>query len=500
MTSEVSFDLRPPVRANLTLEAIARHLPGSRRDGDAAISGISLATGSLVAGDLFVAARGMNAHGARYAQAAREAGAVAVLTDPEGASLLPGDLPRVVVDDPRAVIGELSAWMYDYPARALQTIGITGTQGKTSTTFLVDAAMGSRHSGVIGSMGTRIDGMPVPSTLTTPEAPQLHALLALMREHRVQVMSAEVSSHAIAMDRTAGLRFDVGVFLNLGHDHRDFHGSQAAYRAAKRTLLTPAMSQRALVNIDDATGRRFAADDEIDAVTYSVEGRDADWRAEDIEMDTAGSRFTVTGPDGRRQRFSTRLIGAFNVGNAVAAVAALAMTGRPLEDAVAGLAEFTGVEGRVQFVPFDAEFGVVIDAAHKPEAVNALLRALRPLTAGRIITVIGSNGNRDANKRPLMGRFSATASDIVVVTDDNPADEDPALIRRAVLAGTRGSAATVYDVAGRAEGIHHAVSLARAGDMIVIVGKGDERHQITDHGIVPFSDPDEVARALRRRS
>ena len=185
--------------------------------------------------------------------------------------------------------------------------------------------------------------------------------------------------------------------------------------------------------------------------------------------------------------------------NILAAVAALDRVGYPLERSVAGLADFTGPEGRVQFVPVDADFRVVIDAGHKPEAINALLCALRPATPGRIITVIGSNGNRDAHKRPLMGRFSAMASDIVIVTDDNPADEDPALIRKAVVAGTRGSSAQVFDVAGRAEAIHHAVDLAQPGDLLVIVGKGDERHQIMAHGIVPHSDPDEVEWALARR-
>ena len=185
--------------------------------------------------------------------------------------------------------------------------------------------------------------------------------------------------------------------------------------------------------------------------------------------------------------------------NTLAAIAALGEVGYPMADLVPGLAAFEGIEGRVQFFPVDADFRVVLDAGHKPEAINALLRALRPTTPGRIITVIGSNGNRDAHKRPLMGRFAATASDVVIVTDDNPATEDPAIIRRAVLAGTRSTAAEVHEVAGRAEAIHLAVRLARAGDTLAIVGKGDERHQIMAHGIVPHSDPDEVEWALRNQ-
>lgn len=490
---------RPTHVSARSLDAIAAHAPGAQVIGAAQVTGIAQSTAMLRPGDLFVALGGARTHGAEFAAEAIAAGARAILTDAAGAAMLDPAIAQIVVEDPRSVLGVLSAWIYDQPAQALKTIGVTGTQGKTSTTFLVDAALGSQHSGVIGSMGARIDGVAVPSTLTTPEAPQLHALLARMREDRVRYACAEVSSHAITMNRVAGLVFDVGVFLNLGHDHRDFHGTQESYRAAKRQLLTRQMSRRALVNADDGTGRRFLEDPELSAQSFSVTGRPADWRAVDIRMDADGSRFTVVGPAGQRADFTTPMPGEFSISNILAAVAALDMVGHPLQASVDGVARFTGVEGRVQFVPVDADFRVVIDAGHKPEAVNALLCAMRPITEGRIITVIGSNGNRDPHKRPLMGRFAAMASDIVIVTDDNPADEDPAVIRRAVVAGTRGSRADVLDVGGRAEAIHRAVELARAGDMIVIVGKGDERHQITADGIVPHSDPDEVEWALRQR-
>lgn len=492
-------DERPDTTFTHPLADIAAQVDGELVTDGPAVTGIALSTQGVRPGDLFVAAGGASTHGARYASDALAAGAVAVLTDPDGAALVPSGVPIIVVADPRAVLGRLSVWFYDRPADALKTIGVTGTQGKTSTTFLIDAALGEHHSGLIGSMGSKIDGVPVPTKLTTPEAPAMQALLARMREQGVRWVSSEVSSQAISMRRVDGLVFDVAVFLNLGHDHLDFHGSQENYRAAKRELLTPAMSRLALVNIDDQAGRRFHDDPELNTESFSITGRDADWRAVDIELGPDGSAFTVVGPEGQSARFTTPIIGTFTVSNILAAVAALDRVGYPLERSVAGLADFTGPEGRVQFVPVDADFRVVIDAGHKPEAINALLCALRPATPGRIITVIGSNGNRDAHKRPLMGRFSAMASDVVVVTDDNPADEDPAMIRRAVVAGTRGSRAEVFDVAGRAEAIHHAVDLAQPGDLLVIVGKGDERHQITAHGIVPHSDPDEVEWALARR-
>lgn len=497
---------RPRAVPTHTLEEIAAQIPGARVHGAATVTGIALSTAMTQPGDLFFAQPGARTHGARFVADAVAAGAAAVLTDDAGAVLIDAasdvaSLPRIVVDQhPRRFLGALAAWFYGRPAESLKTIGITGTQGKTSTTYLVDAARRSIRSGVIGSMGTRIDGVAVPSTLTTPEAPQMHALLALMRERGVDIVSSEVSSHAITMNRVDGLRFDVGVFLNLGHDHRDFHGTQEAYFLAKRELLTSTMSGIGLVNVDDGAGRRLHADPELHTQSFSVTGRPADWRAVDIELGLAGSSFTVVGPDGQTARFTTPIVGEFNVSNILAAVAALDLVGHPLAASVEGIAAFTGVEGRVQFVPVDAEFQVVIDAGHKPEAINALLCALRPLTPGRIITVIGSNGNRDVHKRPLMGRFAAMASDIVIVTDDNPADEDPATIRGAVVRGTRGSRAEVFDVGGRAAAIHKAVELAGEGDLLAIVGKGDERHQIMRDGvIVPHSDPDEVEWALQRR-
>lgn len=499
MVDPIQTEARPRRLTPHTLAEIALEVGADESRGDAAPTGIALSTQTVLPGDLFVALPGARTHGATFAADALAGGAVAVLTDGAGAALLPADTPSIVVADVRPVLGPLAAWFYGYPAAALKTIGITGTQGKTSTSYIVDAALGSRHSGVIGSMGARIDGEPLPSKLTTPESVQFQALLARMGELGAKVVVSEVSSHAISMHRLDGLVFDVGVFLNLGHDHLDFHGTQQAYRDAKRELFTARMSRRGLVNIDDQTGRRFFADPELNVESFSIEGRDAHWRALDIDLGPDGSSFTVVGPEGQSARFSTPIPGTFTVSNILAAVAALDRVGHPLEDSVAGVASFTGVEGRVQFVPVDADFRVVIDAGHKPEAINALLCALRPSTPGRLITVIGSNGDRDPHKRPLMGRFSAMASDIVIVTDDNPASEDPALIRRAVVRGTRGSRAEVHDVAGRAEAIHVAVDLAREGDMIVIVGKGDERHQIMAHGIVPHSDPDEVEWALNRR-
>ncbi|MEN2741127.1 UDP-N-acetylmuramoyl-L-alanyl-D-glutamate--2,6-diaminopimelate ligase [Microbacterium sp. X-17] len=493
--SNANRPARPPQRS---IAEVASQLPGGHVHGDAVVTGLSISGSSTVPGDLFVAARGARTHGARHAPEALAAGAVAVLTDEEGAALLDPGTPHVVMPaSPRTVLGPLSAWFYDHPAEAMTTVGITGTQGKTTTTYLVAAALADRHTGVIGSIGTRIDGVPIPSSLTTPEAPQLHALLALMRERGVRTVAAEVSSHSLVQGRVDGLRFDVGIFLNLGHDHLDFHGDQASYLEAKRELLLPAHSAHGLVCVDSSVGRRLAADPGLDARSFSIANSGADWFAEAIREDAAGTTFTVRGPDGARQEFRTPLRGDFHTTDILAAVAALAESGHPLPELAEAIAGYPGVEGRMQFLDLDPELKVVVDAGHKPEAINALLVALRPMTDGRVITVMGSNGNRDAHKRRLMGRLTAMASDILVVTDDDPEHEDPAEIRRVVIDGTRSTEAEVLEEGDRARAIRLAVSLCRPGDVLAVVGKGNNHYQLLAEGWTYFNDEEQIAAALR---
>lgn len=498
MSAEASPANRPSQPPRRDLAEIAGQLPAARVEGVAVATGLSVSVAATVPGDLFVAAPGARTHGARYAAEAVAAGAVAVLTDEAGAALVDAGIPRIVMGpSPRSVLGPLSAWFYDHPADAITTIGITGTQGKTTTTYLVAGALGERHTGVIGSNGTRIDGLPVPSTLTTPEAPQLHALLALMRERGVRAVAAEVSSHALVLGRVDGLRFDAGIFLNLGHDHLDFHGDQASYLAAKRRLLLPEHAKRALVNIDSSVGRRLAADPALGALSFSIADAAADWFAADIREDAAGTAFRVRGRDGATQEFRTPLRGSFHIVDLLAAIAALAETGHALPELAEAIAVYRGVEGRMQFLDLDPELTVVIDAGHKPEAINALLVALRPMTRGRLITVMGSNGNRDAHKRRLMGRMTAMASDVVVVTDDDPEHEDPAEIRRVVIDGTRGSAAEIHEEGDRAAAIRLAVSLCRPGDTLAVVGKGNNHYQLLAQGWTYFNDEEQIAAALR---
>ena len=457
-----------------------------------AVTGIALGTTQVQPGDLFAALPGARAHGASYAADAVAAGAVAVLTDPDGAGLLAQDssidgVAVTVVDDPRRVLGALSAELYDHPTTAFTTVGVTGTQGKTTTTYLAEAAAGA-GTAVIGTIGTRIHGRPVASALTTPEAPQLQALFAVMREEKVQTCAMEVSSHALVKRRVDGFTFDVGVFLNLGRDHLDFHADLEDYFAAKAQLFTPEHSRVGVVNVDDEFGRRLIGRAGVPVTTFSTQGNAADWRAVNIRAHRLGSDLQLVGPDGGATDVHVPLPGAFNVANAVAVLVALAGQGRDLHELAAGLATSPGVPGRMERIEAGQDFTVVVDYAHKPDAVTAVLRALRPVTPGRLIIVVGAGGDRDPGKRPLMGALAAELADIVIVTDDNPRSEDPARIRSVILDGTREGVAEVEEIGDRRAAIARAVGLARTGDTVVVAGKGHETGQEIAGVVHPFDD------------
>lgn len=486
------LDSRPVETFSATLGDLAARLEVPAPDSAAtAYTGLTMSTGSLRPGDLFIAAPGANAHGARFASKAVEAGATAVLTDAAGAALLPDSLPALVVDDVREAAGPAAAQLYRDPTSALTTVGITGTQGKTTTAFYVAAAAGMDDSGTIGSIGTTVRDVLFPPELTTPEAPELQALFAVMREQGLRTVAVEASSHALMLGRVGGFAFDAGIFLNLGHDHRDFHPTQAEYFEAKARLLTPERSRVAIVDVDSYWGRLAADQASIPVRTVSAKGEDADWRAEEIEVRADGSSFLIRSPEGEAVRFTTQLTGAFNVDNILTAVAALAETGRTLEEMAPGIAALPSVEGRLQRFDFGQPFTAIVDSAHKPEAISAALRAIRTTSPeGRLIAVLGANGNRDTAKRRMMGRFAAMHADVLVVTDDNPYDDDPAEIRATLIDGARSSVVEIVEIGDRREAIAAAVRMARPEDTVVILGKGHERYHALAGGDIAWYDPD----------
>ena len=466
-------------------------------DPEVVVTGLTLSSLRVQPGDLYAALPGSRAHGVTYLPQALEAGAVAVLTDEEGRGQVPDGVPAVVVDRPREVLGRLASRLYGDPAAALQMVGVTGTQGKTTTVRLAEAALQAAgvRAASVGTVGTRVDGADVPTSLTTPEAPDLHALFALMREREVRACAMEVSSHALVMGRVDGVVFDVAVFLNLGRDHLDFHADEEDYYLAKASLFTPERARLALVNIDDAHGVRLAGETALPVRTLSLRDPGADWRATDVDAQADGSTFTVRGPGGLSVRTGVRLPGEFNVANGLAALAACVEAGFDAGSVASALRQASGVvPGRLEPVAAGYDFQVLVDYAHKPDAVEATLRALRPLTDGALIVVLGAGGDRDAGKRPIMARIAAELADVLVVTDDNPRTEDPAAIRAELLAGTTDATAEVLEIGDRRAAIAAAVGRAAPGDIVLIAGKGHETGQEVDGVVHPFDDRD-VARA-----
>jgi UDP-N-acetylmuramoyl-L-alanyl-D-glutamate--2,6-diaminopimelate ligase len=489
---------RPLLLAELT-DLVGGPVGGAT--GDVQVRGVTLASAEVRPGDLYAALPGARTHGIQYVADAVSRGAVAVLTDPTGrdAAVATG-LPVCVVADPRAGLGAVADRVYGAPSGRLTVIGITGTNGKTTTAYLVEAGLAAAGlgTGLIGTVQTRTRGLDdagrptvteIPSVRTTPEAPALHALLASMAAAGVSAVVMEVSSHALVMGRVGGVRFAAAGFTNLGRDHLDFHADFEDYFQAKARLFD-GRAAREVVTVDDDAGRRLA-DLRPDAGTVSIDGP-GDWTASDVAAAPGGgSTFTLHGPDGARWPARVRLPGRFNVANAVLAVALLDAVGVPVEAALEGIAD-TVVPGRMEPVDAGQPFVAVVDYAHTPDAVATALTALRAATTGRLITVLGCGGDRDPGKRAAMGTSAALLSDVLVVTDDNPRSEDPAVIRAAMLAGVsdvpEADRAQVHEIGDRRTAIATAVALAGPGDTLLVAGKGHETGQEVAGTVHPFDD------------
>lgn len=468
------------------------------------LTGVTHDSRKVRSGDVYVALPGSSVHGAEFAGDAVTAGAVAILTDWEGERLAYGcGAPILAVDDPRGVLGTVAAWVYGEPATKLLLLGVTGTSGKTTVSYLLErglAAAGHR-TGLVGTVETRIGDHVVASAHTTPEATELQGFFALMHERGVSAAAVEVSSHALAFGRAAGTVYDVAVFTNLSPEHLDFHRDLDDYFQAKARLFTSAYSRQGVVNVDDAWGRRLAEQAEIPITTFSAAGRaEADWRADDIRQGGDGSVFRITGPGGIEADASVQLPGPYNVANAVAAIVALVEAGIPLRAAVHGVSSLTSVPGRMERVDAGQDFLALVDYSHKPGAVEAVLEALRPVTRGRLILVLGCGGDRDRAKRPLMGSAAARLADLAVLTDDNPRSEDSWAIlgemQEGVLDVPPDSRAHVVIEPDRAAAITLAVSRAGEGDVVVVAGKGHEQGQETGGVVQPFDDRVVLRRAL----
>ncbi len=470
------------------------------------VTGVSISSRAVCTGDLYVALPGATTHGARYAAAAVEAGAAAVITDEAGVALI-GEVsvPVVTVVDPRGAVGAWAAAVYGWPASKVQTYGITGTNGKTTTLYLLAAALkaAGRTVATIGTIGAQVDGVTIPmnrTTVTTPESPDLQALLALMVERGADTVVMEVSSHALAMHRVDAVPFDVAAFTNLGWDHRDFHPTQEDYFEAKARLFLPGQARSAVVALVDEWGEQLADRVRAAGIPLLTTGEGGDVRATSVERLPDGSQLVTVDLVGEQRAVRMGLPGDHNVRNLVTALAMLRAGSVPLDAAVAGFADVT-IPGRLERVDLGDDAPVVyVDFAHTPQAVEAALAAVN---AARTICVLGCGGDRDHGKRGPMGAVAVQGSDLVVVTDDNPRTEDPELIREAILEGARRARANaesdsraarceIVDGGDRRSAIRSALVAARPGDVLAILGKGHEHGQEMRGSVTTFNDADVV--------
>ena len=457
---------------------------------DVEVSGLAYSSASVTKGTLFFCVPGFKADGHDFAPDAVERGAAALVVQRP----LNLGVPEVVVDDVRAAMGPAAARFHGDPTSTLRVVGVTGTNGKTTTTFLIRELLEAAgiQTGLLGTVTSIVGGTQEPVERTTPEAVDLQALFARMLVEGDAAVAMEVSSHALELGRVAGIHFAVRVWTNLTQDHLDFHPTMEDYYAAKKSLFTQAGGE-AIVNVDDAYGRRLAGELDVEPTTYAVDAT-ADYRASDVRFDPSGSHFACSTPDGEF-RVATRLPGLFNVQNALAAIAAARALDVPMATIVDALAGASRVPGRFEPIDEGQGFAVLVDYAHTPDSLDNVLRAAREITTGRLHVVFGAGGDRDTAKRPLMGRAAAEHADRVIVTSDNPRSEDPDAIVDMVMEGAGPDAERIVD---RRAAIARAIETAVPGDVVVIAGKGHEQGQEFENGRKePFDDRTVAREALQ---
>ncbi|HEV7498865.1 MAG TPA: UDP-N-acetylmuramoyl-L-alanyl-D-glutamate--2,6-diaminopimelate ligase [Vicinamibacteria bacterium] len=483
----------------MRLDLLAARLPGAvlTGSGETVVTGVTHDSRKAGPGTLFVAIEGLSTDGNQFVEAARKKGAAAIAsTRPPQ----PGS-PWLQVPDAREALALLSAAVLGEPSRALDLVGVTGTNGKTTTTYLIDAALraAGHKVGLLGTVQYRIGDRLADATRTTPEASDLQALLREMVDAGCSHAVLEVSSHSLELKRVFGCEFKVAVFTNLTRDHLDFHGDMDSYFQAKRKLFSSLVRPdgRSVINADDDRAAELAAASRAPVWTYGID-KAADFRAEDVQLGLEGTRFRVRSPLGRHD-VRSNLVGRFNVQNLLAAFAASLAAGVDPAPALAGLATVMGVPGRLERIAGAPGFTVVVDYAHTDDALKNLLETVRELGPARVITVFGCGGDRDRTKRPLMGAVASRLSDVVIVTSDNPRSEPPEAILEEIQKGMNGGRkAERHAIVDRREAIARALEMARPGDAVVIAGKGHETYQVLRDRTVPFDDR-QVARDILSR-
>ncbi|MDH3249215.1 MAG: UDP-N-acetylmuramoyl-L-alanyl-D-glutamate--2,6-diaminopimelate ligase [Acidimicrobiia bacterium] len=457
---------------------------GGRRAGDVdpIVLDVTHDSRQVGAGSLFVAVRGMTVDGHRFIDQAVERGAVAVVCE----EAIDASIPHVVVDDARASMARLAALVHGRPSRELAVVGLTGTNGKTSVSFILESMLRfvGRRTGLIGTIVTRIDEEQIPTLRTTPESTDFQRLLREMANRGAEVVVSEVSSHALRLGRVDETWFEVVGFTNLSQDHLDFHSDMEDYYRAKRLLFDPRFSDTAVICVDDDWGRRLANDTTIEVRTVSMVG-DGDLTARIRSRSLAGTELMITFPDSQTHTVLVPLLGDFNAENALVAAGCALELGLTVDEIVVSLAQASAAPGRFELVSGDDPLTVIVDYAHTPDGVEAAIESVRNLSPGRVIAVIGAGGDRDRAKRPLMGA-AGSAADVLIVTSDNPRTEDPQAIIDDILTGV--SLPEVESIVDRRSAIRAAVDAAADGDVVLVLGKGHERSQEIGDRVLPFDD------------
>lgn len=471
-----------PINSPSTSFADIAKLIGAEFDQDLEITGIAQSASDIEAGDVFVALSGAHHHGIEFLDEAIAKGAVAVITDKKGAN---ANLPTLLLEDPRKNLGEIAAQIYSDPSANMFTVGITGTNGKTTVTTLLHQIwqQAGWDSGLIGTVNTQINKEILPSIHTTPEAAPLQALFATMKEQHCRAVAMEVSSHALVQHRVSGTHFKVAGFTNLTQDHLDFHGDMESYFKAKAKLFEFGRSDLAVINVDDAFGARLADSIEIPVIRIS-RNQKLDWYYEEIVTFGGSTQIKIRGSEGVLIEGVTKLIGEFNLDNLLMAVAIAVISGVDPIEISANLSLYIGAPGRLEQVNVGQNFLAFVDYAHTPDAVTNVLKAARAMTKGKVIGVLGCGGDRDKSKRPLMGR-ALTAADFPIFTSDNPRSENPEIILQEMVSGISHTGQVILD---RRAAIAKAVEFAKPGDVVAILGKGHELGQEIAGIKHPFDD------------
>lgn len=447
-------------------------------------------------GVLFVAIVGMTVDGHKFIPSAYEKGTIAVITEHEIENI-PDDMTVYQVESARDALAVMAANFYNSPCKELNMIGVTGTNGKTSTTYFIESVLNyiNRKTAVIGTVEIRIGGKKREiefATSTTPDTIELNQMLRIMADEKCNDVIMEVSSHSLELKKVKDIDFKVGIFTNLTQDHLDFHKTMENYCAAKAKLFT--MCEYGVVNADDEWADKIMETATCKMLTYSIE-KQSDLQAKDIEYLMDRVHFTVN-IKGEDVRFELMVPGRFSVYNALAAIGAMVSMGVDTADIKAGINNIKGVPGRIQNIPNDKGFNVIVDYAHTPDGLENIINAVREFTKGRIITVFGCGGDRDRTKRPIMGRIVAELSDIPVITSDNPRSEEPEAILKEVEAGVKPVTCKYEMIVDRKAAIKKAVEIAEKGDSIIIAGKGHENYQILKDKTIHFDDAEVAAEIL----